>query len=146
MKKFFFAFTLICSLLATTAMASDIKVSSRVLNSFNASFREAQKVEWSYNKNMYQAKFTMDEQQYTAYFDTDGEMLVVARFIAVSQLPSGLKKSLNELAGDDVISFVFELSDDEGVHFYATLERGDKKELVRSIGSKKWEPYSKPKM
>ena len=146
MKKFLFAFTLFCSLFAATAMASDIKVSSRVLTSFKSSFKEAQNVEWSFTKSMYQAKFTMEDQQYTAYFDTDGKMLVVARFIAVNQLPSGLQKSLNEMAGDDVISYVFELSDDEGVHFYATLERGDKKEIVRSIGSKKWEPYSKPKM
>jgi hypothetical protein len=145
MKKFLFALTLFCSVFAATAMASDIKVSGRVLTAFNASFREAEKVEWSFDKNMYQAKFIMDEQQYTAYFDTDGKILVVARFIAVNQLPSGLKKSLNSIAGDDVISFVFELSDEEGVHFYATVQRGEKKEMLRSVNSKKWEPYTKVK-
>ena len=146
MKKFLLTLTLFCTVFAATAFASDIKVSTRVLNAFNASFNDAQKVEWSFANNMYQAKFVMDEEQYTAYFNTDGEMLVVARFIAVHQLPSGLKKSLNELAGNDVISFVFELSDNEGVHFYATVERAGKKEMVRSASSKKWEPYNKVKI
>ena len=145
MKKFLLAFTLFCTLFASTAMASDIKVSSRVLTSFNTAFRDAEKVEWSFDKNMYQAKFVMDEQQYTAYYDTDGNMLVLARFVAVNQLPSGLKKSLNELAGNDIISFAFELTDEEGVHFYATIERGEKKEMFRSISSKKWETYNKLK-
>lgn len=145
MKKFLLALTLFCSVFAATAFASDIKVSSRVLTSFNSSFRDAEKVEWSFDNNMYQAKFIQDEQQFTAYFDTDGKMLVVARFVAVNQLPSGLKKSLNEMAGDDIISFVFELTDEEGVHFYATLERDGKKEMFRSISSKKWETYNKLK-
>lgn len=146
MKKFLVALTLFCTVFTATALASDIKVTNKVLSAFNVTFSQAENVEWTMVKNIYQAKFIMNEQQYSAYFDEEGKMLVLARFIAPNQLPTGLKNSLKEQAGDDVISFVFELNDENGTHYYATLQRGEKKEMLQSVGSKKWAPYTKVKM
>ena len=146
MKKFLLTLTLFCSLFTATAFANDVKVSTHVLSAFKSTFVDAQNVQWSLVKNMYQAQFTMDDEQYSAYFDNDGKMLVLARFITVSQLPHGLKASLKAQVGDDVISYLFELTDDEGTHYYATIQKGEKKEMLQSNGSKKWSPYTKVKI
>ena len=146
MKKFLLTLTLFCSLFTVTAFANDVKVSTHVLSAFKTTFHDAQNVQWSLVKNIYQAQFTMDDEQYSAYFDNDGKMLVLARFITVSQLPHGLRTSLKAQAGNDVISYLFELSDDEGTHYYATIQKGEKKEMLQSNGSKKWSPYTKLKM
>lgn len=146
MKKFLFTLTLICSLFTMTALANDVKVNSRVLQSFETSFSNAENVQWSLVKGLYQAQFIMDEEQFSAYFDNEGKMLVLARFITPNQLPHGLKASLKAINGNDVISFLFELSDEEGTHYYATIQKGEKKEMLQSNGSKKWSPYTKVKM
>ena len=146
MKKFLLTLTLICSLFTVTALANDVKVTSQVLSAFKTSFNDAKNVKWAEVKGLYQAQFTMDDEQYSAYFDAEGKMLVVARFITPNQLPYGLKTTLKEEAGDNTISFVFELTDDEGTHFYATIQKGDKKEMLQSSGSRKWVAYNKVKI
>jgi hypothetical protein len=127
MKKFLIALTLICTVFTVSAFASEIKVTSKVLSAFNASFDNAENVKWAYVKDMYQAQFTMDNEQYSAYFDIDGSLVVVARFITEAQLPQSLKRSLKEEAADQLISYMFELTDSDGVHYYATLEKEGKK-------------------
>lgn len=146
MKKFLFTLTLFCSLFTATALANEVKVNPQVMGTFNTTFSNAENVKWALVKNLYQAQFTIDNEQYSAYFDNEGKMLVLARFITPNQLPASLKLSLNNEAQDGVISFVFELTDEEGTHYYATIQKGDKKEMLRSSGSKNWSPYNKAKI
>jgi hypothetical protein len=146
MKKFLIALTLICTVFTVSAFASDVKVTSRVLSAFNASFNNAQNVKWAHVKDMYQAQFTIDDEQYSAYFDIDGSLVVVARFITDAQLPQALKRSLQTEAEGQVISYLFELTDSEGVHYYATLDKEGKKTMLKSAGTKRWIPYNKVKI
>mgnify|MGYP003575107384 CR=1 FL=1 len=146
MKKFFLALTLLCTVFTFSAFANDVKVSNKVLSAFEVSFNKASNVKWAKVKSLYQAQFTMDNEQYSAYFDADGAMVVVARFITVGQLPLSLKTALKEEAGNNEVAYLFELSDEEGVHYYATIEKEGKKKMLRSMGNKKWVPYSKVKI
>ena len=148
MKKFFITLALFLSIFSVTALASEpnVKVSTKVMNAFKTDFSEATDVEWAQVENMFQAKFAMEGQQYAAYYDADGTMLVVARFLMPTKLPNGLRTSLEEIAKDGLIAYVFELTDEDGVHFYATIQKGEKKEMVQSSGNKKWIPYTKVKI
>jgi len=146
MKKLLFALTIACSVFTMTAFASDVKVSAKVLAAFEHAFEKASNVKWAQVRDLYQADFKIEDQKYSAYFDADGQMIVVARFVTEEQLPHFLKSSLQQQAGDGKVAYVFELSDDEGVHYYATIEKGDKKQMLQSMGSKKWVPYNKIKL
>jgi opacity protein-like surface antigen len=146
MKKLLIALTIACSVLTMSAAATEVKVSAKVLQAFKNNFNSANSVTWQQVDDLFQADFKLDDQKYSAYFNADGEMVVVARFITLEQLPHLLKSSLLEEAQDGQVSYVFELSDNEGVHFYATIQKGEKKEMVRSMGAKKWAPYKKLKI
>ena len=146
MKKLFIALTIALSVLTMSASAADVKVSAKVLAAFESNFKKASDVKWAQVRDLYQADFKMEDQKYSAYFNAEGQMVVVARFITEEQLPHFLKSSLKEQAGEGHISYVFELSDEEGVHYYATIEKGDKKQMVQSMGTRKWVPYKKVKI
>ncbi len=146
MKKFLIALTIACSVFTMSAIASDVKVSAKVLASFENTFHQASDVKWTQVKNLYQASFQMEEESYSAYFDVDGNMVVVARFITADQLPKQLKSSLKEQTAEGHVSYLFELTDKEGTHYYATIEKDGNKSMLQSMGIKKWVPYNKVKI
>lgn len=146
MKKLFIALTILCSVFTMAAVANEVKVTPKVQAAFESTFNKASNVKWAKVKNLYQADFTIEDQKFSAYFNVDGDMVVVARFITTAQLPFGLKQSLKEKASEHEVAYLFELSDEEGVHYYATIQKGDKKEMLQSQGSKKWMPYKKVKI
>ncbi|MGV3657872.1 MAG: hypothetical protein ACO1NX_07950 [Chitinophagaceae bacterium] len=146
MKKFLIALTIACSVFTMSAIASDVKVSAKVLAAFENTFHKATDVKWTQVKSLYQASFEMEDESYAAYFDVDGNMVVVARFITADQLPKQLEKSLKEEVAGGQVSYLFELTDEEGTHYYATIEKEGKKSMLQSMGIKKWVPYNKVKI
>ena len=100
MKKILFAAALLVTVGISSAFANNEKVSPRVLKSFNSEFSYAQDVRWEVGENYFRAAFTMNEQRVFAYYNTDGELMSIGRYISTLQLPinlfSDLKNDFNK--------------------------------------------------
>lgn len=144
MKKIVLVLGLVATMGVCNAYPSE-RVSQKVLASFKAEFSNAQSVEWETGNNYFKAAFTMNEQRIFAFYNVEGELLSVARYISSVQLPINLFSDLKNNYSKYWISDLFEVSNNEGLHYYVTLETADSKLVMSSINGGSWSTYSKKK-
>jgi hypothetical protein len=140
MKKLIIAAAMFVSL---SAFAGKEKVNEKVLNAFNTEFAGAQEVEWTIRPDYFKASFGMNGQRVFAFYNTDGELMGLTRNIPSSQLPVKLLTSLRKNYNSYWISDLFEVSNNEGTSYYVTLENGDNKVVLKSLGGNDWSNYKK---
>ena len=121
------------------------RVSQKVLASFKTEFTNAKDVEWDTGSNYFRATFTMNDQRVFAFYNVEGELLSVARYISSIQLPINLFSDLKNNYSKYWISDLFEVSNSEGLHYYVTLETADSKLVMHSVNGGSWSTYSKNK-
>jgi hypothetical protein len=129
----------------STAFASDEKISPRAVSSFTADFASAQDVDWQVADKYYRAAFTLNDQRLFAYYNLDGDLMSIARYISSLQLPINLFNDLRKQYTNYWISDLFEVSNSEGLHYYVTLETSDTKLMMRSGNGGNWNEYKKTK-
>ncbi|MET0463864.1 MAG: hypothetical protein ABW007_11955 [Chitinophagaceae bacterium] len=135
--------TLAIAISSMVVFAKDVKVSTVVLTAFNIEFGEAKDVQWSAGTGFYKAAFVYNEQYVTAFYSFDGQMLGLARNISSLDLPMNLQTSLKKDYADRWITELFEVSNEEGTHYYITLEQADSKITLKSSNGSKWSVYKK---
>lgn len=145
MKKILFIFGLLVTVGVGTALANDEKVSPKALASFKAEFSTAEHVVWETGSNYYRAIFSLNERRVFAYYNLEGELISIARYITSIQLPINLFSNLKNEYGKYWISDLFEVSNREGLHYYVTLETADTKLILHSANGGGWSTYSKNK-
>jgi hypothetical protein len=142
MKRFLITLTVLFSLISMSSFASDSKVDSRVLKSFETSFKNATEVDWTVTNNFYKAKFSLNGQYVAAYFDASGNMMAITRNIGSTQLPISLQTNLKNNYEGLWISDLFEVANEEGTTYYVTVENADTKLILKSSNSD-WVTYQK---
>jgi len=134
----------VLSLVNTKAQASDdVNVSAAVLASFHSAFKNASDVKWKTSGDYYKADFVVNEQYVTAYYDDNASLVAVTRNINSYQLPVTLQTKLKASYEKCWISDLFELSDENGVSYYVTVENGDTKMTLKSANASDWNVYQK---
>jgi len=144
MKKILLVLGLVATMGVCSAYPSE-RVSQKVLASFKTEFTNAKDVEWDTGSNYFRATFTMNDQRVFAFYNVEGELLSVARYISSIQLPINLFSDLKNDYSKYWISDLFEVSNSEGLHYYVTLETADSKLVMHSSNGGSWSTYSKNK-
>jgi hypothetical protein len=134
----------VLSLVNTKAHASDdVTVSAAVLASFQSAFKNASEVKWKTSGDYYKADFIVNEQYVTAYYDSNAALVAVTRNVNSFQLPITLQTKLKASYEQYWISELFELSNENGVSYYVTVENGDSKITLQSLNATEWTVYQK---
>ena len=144
MKKIIFLLGFVATVSVCSAYPSE-KVSPRVLSSFKSEFSTAMNVEWETGANYFRAAFSLNEQRIFAYYSPEGELISIGRYISSFQLPINLYNTLKKEYDKYWVSDLFEISNNEGIHYYVTLETADNKLIIRSTNGGGWTSYSKSK-
>lgn len=87
----------------------------------------------------------MNEIVLFAYFNRNGDLLAVSRFINPNQLPLALLSSLKKQYMDYWVSDLFEIQTESGTSYYITIENADQKQVLKSEGISSWMVYQKQK-
>jgi hypothetical protein len=135
MKTYVIAFTLFASVLTTGSYAGDGGVTPEVLQSFQSKFSNAKNADWSAATDFYKVRFVLDGQFVTAFYKPDGTMSALTRNISPLQLPVNLQALLKNEYNGYWIAGLFELSNDDGVQYYATLEDADTQVVLKSTAA-----------
>src|SRR5689334_8468016 len=93
MKRFLLALSLAFSLISFSSFASDRDPS--VIKKFYHSFSAAENVNWTEVDGMMRIGFTIDGRPHYAYY-SDDELVVVAKQIETSELPSSMQEQLKK--------------------------------------------------
>lgn len=136
---------LVVSLGAVNANPGSEEVDARVLGAFKKEFATAKDITWTLAVNYYQASFVYHEQHITAYYNTEGELLGVARFISPVDLPLALQADLKKNYQPYWISNLFEAATSEGTTYYITIEDADQSIVLKSDNARDWDQYKKVK-
>lgn len=144
MKKIAFVVGFLLAAVVSQAYPSE-KVSPKVLASFKSEFSNAKEVEWETGNNYFKASFSLNEQKVFAYYDIEGHLISVARYISSFQLPVHLFSNVKNEYSNYWVSDLFEVSNSEGLHYYITLETADSKLILRSSNGGDWSTHSKNK-
>ena len=143
MKKMMIILAMMITLGTMSAFAGEENVSAKVLNAFKSDFNSAKEVEWTVGSDFYKAAFTFNGQHVFAFYNTDGEMLALTRYISSLDLPLTLQGDLKKNYSDYWISDLFEVSNNNGTNYYITLENADSKVVLKTEGNNTWKTYKK---
>jgi hypothetical protein len=136
--------TLAIAVSTLSAFAGE-EVSPKVLNAFNNEFKTAKDVEWTIGTDYYRATFTYNEKHVFAYYNVNGELMGLTRYIIPADLPMLLQAELKSKYNEYWISDLFEVANSEGTAWYVTLEDADSKLVLKAIDAKSWNSYRKIK-
>lgn len=126
-----------------SAFAGNENVSPKVLDAFSNDFTTAKEVEWTAGTNFYKAAFTFNEKHVFAFYNTDGELLGLTRYISSLDLPMNLQSSLKKDYSDYWISDLFEVANNNGTNYYITVETADTQIILKAAGDGDWKSYKK---
>ena len=136
--------TLVIAVTTLSVFANDENVNQKVLDAFKTEFSTAKEVEWSVGTNYYKATFNYNGKYVFAYYNENGELLGLTRYLSPSDLPLTLQNNLKKNYEGYWVSDLFEASKDNATNYYITLENADTKIVLKSSESN-WDTYSKTK-
>ena len=134
--------TLALAFLGGGAFAAE-EVNSRVLKAFQSEFTNAREVVWTHGTDYYRAAFVYNERHIFAYFDEEGGLLGVTRYVRSMDLPVTLQTQLKKQYDTYWITDLFEISQPDNAAYYITLEDADHRLVLRSQNGGAWQVYQK---
>jgi hypothetical protein len=144
MKKRILIFALLLTGISYSfANKVDDSINKRAVASFNKEFCNASHVKWERKNGFVIAIFSINNEVAFAYYNTDGEMIALARNILSDKLPTHKLLSLKKEYSHCWISNLIEVSKAEGVSYYVTVENADEKITLKSAEAGNWDVYSK---
>ena len=126
------------------AFGGEEVVSQKVISAFNSEFSNAGEVSWSATSEYYLAAFKFNGKHVFAYYDTEGDLLALTRYLSSEDLPMNLLNPLKKKYSEYWISDLFEVARTEITDYYITLENADTKLMLKASGSG-WVVHKKEK-
>jgi mRNA deadenylase 3'-5' endonuclease subunit Ccr4 len=150
MKPLFIILTALTTVFSSASFANSTKpnpgtdkVAPAALKSFESSFGNAQEVDWSVTNNYYKVVFAMNGQYITAFYGNAGNLMGLTRNISSTQLPISLQAELKKEYSEFWISDLFEVANDEGTHYYITIENSETKLVLKGSTDGSWSTFQK---
>lgn len=135
--------TLAIAISSLAAFAGEEKVSKKVLDAFKTEFTTAREVEWTISSDYYKASFVYNDRYVFAFYNPDGDLLGLSRYISTAELPLNLQIDLEKNSKGYWVSDLFEVAKHGTVYYYLTLENADTKMILQSTGGSNWEVFKK---
>lgn len=132
MKPLFIFLTIVSSFFVTSTRAASGDVSPAALKSFETTFSTAKEAAWTVAGTHYKVKFLLNDQTLTAFYNHEGKLLSVTRYISSLQLPIILQTELKKTFSSYWITDLFELSGPNGTEYYMTIENTDGRIVLKS--------------
>ena len=150
MKPLFILLTALTTAFGSAASANntkpnpeEVKVTPKVIKSFENTFSNAKEADWSVGSSYYKVQFIMDGQYATAFYSNDGSLMGVTRNISTVQLPITLQAEVKKEYSNYWITDLFEVSNDEGTNYYITVENSENKIVLKGSANSNWSTFQK---
>jgi hypothetical protein len=88
--------TLAIAISTLSAFAGEENVNPKVLDAFKTQFKAVKQVEWTAGADFYRATFVYNDKHVFAYYNTDGELLGLTRYISPLDLSLNLQINLKK--------------------------------------------------
>lgn len=143
MKPLFVLLTVVSSFFVQNSFAAKKDIAPVVLQSFQGDFNNAKDVIWTFTSQYYKADFALNGQYVSAFYDEAGGLVAMTRNITSFQLPIYLQANLKKGYNGYWITDLFEVTNDMGTTYYATVENADTKVVLKSTAATRWSTFQK---
>ena len=136
MKRFLFTLVVFLAVLGNYSFAGgDEIVSIKVREAFKKEFSSAQHIRWQRlkNENIYEAQFIYNNERLCAFYDENGQLLVISRSIAAASLPMLVTKKVNKQYKDYKLLEVLEYVSEGNTSYLLILERGSMRLTIQAF-------------
>jgi hypothetical protein len=120
--------------------ADNNTVSPNAVRSFQYQFGYSTEVKWAEINGLYKGEFSIGTEKHFAFYNENGELVAMARYLTLSSLPEIKRNSLLKRAKGYNITEIFEVWNDGGTTVYATFQN-EKEIRVLYSSSKNWVPF-----
>jgi len=125
MKKFFVTAALAIGLVSMS-FASDVKVQKRVQSAFQKEFATAFNPRWeTVASGLFHVTFTLNSEVMDAYYNEEGQLISIARYVSREQLPMLVTKTINDRLGSAEISQIRELVNENETSYLVTAKKSN---------------------
>ncbi|MBS1597928.1 MAG: hypothetical protein JST75_06865 [Bacteroidetes bacterium] len=131
--------------IAMSALASDVKVKTEVLDAFKTKFVNAKEVSWVIESGYYKVSFNNNGSWVCAYYEPNGKMAGIMRNISSTELPYFLQNELKKKFANYWITGLFEVSNRDGYTYCVTLNNADTKINMFSANGTEWKLFRETK-
>ena len=114
-----------------------------IIRAFNATFTEAKEVSWEYGDNYAKATFVLNGRTQYAFYTNQGELMGVAQYIRIEELPASLTELVKKNYPAYWISSLFELNADEDKSYYITIENADQTLILKNNRTFGWSLFKR---
>jgi hypothetical protein len=135
MKKLFLALSMILTLGLSAKPLNEKKVDPRILSAFQKEFWFAKDANWDITDDLSRVRFSLNDQGFIAWYNTDAELICTARNILYMQLPLSVIKSLEENYRNAELSEITEVTKDNTTTYYLKAEDKNRKYLLQASPS-----------
>jgi hypothetical protein len=118
-------------LLSTSAFATESnEVNARVKTAFQKDFSKATAVNWEAKENFFFAEFKVNNVEFSAAYNEDGQLVATSRPVKMEQLPMAVTLSLNEkYAGYTFANNITEVTFERQTNYYLSV--ANDKQILR---------------
>lgn len=138
MKKLFISLMMLISVIsyAATPIGGE-KVARHLQAALEKEFEGAQYIVWQSLKehDIYHAKFIYNNEQINAFFEQDGNLLAIGRFIAPSSLPLSIVKNISNKYPELEVKDAIEYTKSGETSYVITLENEKVRTIIQAYSS-----------
>jgi hypothetical protein len=145
MKKTILTIAIAVAAFGSAFAGAPDNINDRAVAAFQRDFHKASDVHWAVTRKYYMASFQLDKETQYAYYDFQGNLIGVVHHILTSSLPEDLSKDIKKHYADFWVSELFQVTTEEGVHYYIQLKNADETIILSSDGSNGWHRYAASK-
>lgn len=116
--------------IAATVANEEPAVDPKILSAFQKEFSFAQNVKWQIKGELAQVNFSVNDQGFIAWYNSNAELVGTARNILYMQLPLSVIRTLEKEFADASLSGFAEITRDDETLYQLQAERKSKKFLL----------------
>jgi len=128
-------FTFLVITASTTFAEVRNEIDPRILSAFQKEFSFATNVKWDSKGDLTQVSFIMNEQGVIAWYDSNAELVTIARNMLYNQLPISVIRSLEKEYAGSAFYAIVEVTHNNETHYQVTAEKKNKKILLKASPS-----------
>lgn len=133
MKNVILSAILAVTVLTSAFATGENKISSVVLNSFKAEFKNVTNVSWSSKTGYSKAAFILNDRQMEVFYDENGYVVARSKNIALDELPVSAKRAFAKRYGGYNVTEAIQFDGINEQAYYLKAENG-KESIILKVG------------
>lgn len=124
MKKFFVTIALAVAVVGSSfASGGGVKIDRKIQAAFQKEFSEAFNPRWeSVGDGLYHVSFTQNSEVMDAYYNEEGQLVSLSRYVSREQLPILVNKTIGEKLASAEVTQIRELVSENETSYLVTAE------------------------